>query len=300
MRAILDAHPALAIPGESYFPLWFAQRRRYYERNQRFDTSAFVTDLVAHSWFRRWDLPGSQVLQAMAEAEPSTYPDAVRQLYSLYARQRGKRRYGDKTPTFVLHIRQLAALFPEATFIHVVRDGRDVALSLLEKSWGPTTISDAALHWRLHVHRGMQAGRHLERGRYHEIRYEDLVEDPESGARTLCRIVAVDYDPAMLRYFERADLLLHGLPDAAAHRNVLLPPTKGVRDWRSAMDEHDVARFEVLAGRVLDQFGYERTAQPRSTRAQLQGGLFRTRWSTRRRVRQLRGLAVGLALPDRR
>ena len=81
--------------------------------------------------------------------------------------------------------RRLAELFPEADFVHLVRDGRDVAASFLELGWAGS-IEEAALHWKLRVRRGRRAGARLPAGRYHELRYEELVADPEPSLRRLC------------------------------------------------------------------------------------------------------------------
>lgn len=293
VRAMLDAHPDLAVPGESYFPVWLARTRRRYHRGGGFDSSSFADDLLADAWFRRWALPEAAVRGAIATDAPADFADAVRSIYRLYARHHGKERYGDKTPTFVLHLPVLAELFPEAVFIHVVRDGRDVALSLLEADWGPSTLGDAALHWKLHVRSGARAGARMEPERYHQVRYEDLVEDPEDGARTLCRFVGLDFDAAMLRYFERAGDLLAGLPDAVEHQNLRLPPTQGIRNWRRHMTTDDVALFETLTADVLDRFGYERTSGSISAPVQARAARRLVAWKALRAGYRVRSLIAG-------
>src|SRR5207247_397312 len=72
------------------------------------------------------------------------YPDAIRRVYAVYAEAHGKSRFGDKTPPFLMHVRTLAELFPEARFVHLVRDGRDVALSLREQPFAPSSFAGAA------------------------------------------------------------------------------------------------------------------------------------------------------------
>ena len=254
---MLDSHPGMAIPGESYFPLWLSRVRHRYEHGPTFDTAAFADDLLGDAWFCRWGLPEEAVRPGVVAAAPADFAAAVRAVYRLYARHHGKERYGDKTPTFVLHVRPLSELFADATFVQVVRDGRDVALSLLEAEWGPRTIAEAALHWELHVRSGAHAGARLGPHRYSEIRYEDVVEDPVAAAADLCQRVGLEFDDAMLRYFEGVTPLLAGLPDAEEHQNLRRPPTTGIRDWRAQMAEDDVALFEALAGEALTQFGYE-------------------------------------------
>ena len=257
LRAILDTHPALAIPGESHFAVSFAIRRGRYERRDRFDVEVFVRDLIRHWGFRRWEIPEERVRAAFTAAPPEDLAEAVRLAFRLYAVSRGKQRYGDKTPGFILHIDLLADLFPEARFVHLIRDGRDVALSYLDTDFGVNTLTDAAIYWDRFVRAGRAAGRKLGPARYMEVRYEDLVGDVEGTVRSVCEHIELPFDPAMLSYHERVEGL-DALSHSEHHRNISLPPTRGLRDWRNQMVPREVALFEALAGDLISELGYER------------------------------------------
>jgi len=188
-----------------------------------------------------------------------TYADAIRRVYSLYARHHGKKRFGDKTPSYVLHVSYLAHMFPEGLFIHVIRDGRNSALSYLKEGFGPSTVGEAAIWWKRMVLTGRTAGRKLDERRYREVRYEMLVESPEDTLRDLCEFIHVPFDQAMLRYFDRADEVLSGTGrNAVAHQNLHRAPIANIRDWRKEMPREDVALFEAIAGDLLSELGYER------------------------------------------
>src|SRR3954453_9696667 len=180
LRAFLDAHPLLAVPSESHFAL--APDSRTVRRALRRDP-----------WFGLWGIetPGLRGLDAA---------DAVRALFAAYAAAQGKPRYADKTPHYVSHLPALAARFAEARFVHVVRDGRDVAQSLLEVPWGPDTVQEAAAVWRRRVLEGRAAAPDLGAGRYREVRYEARVADPEAELRGLAAWLELPYDAAMLAY----------------------------------------------------------------------------------------------------
>lgn len=291
LRAMLDAHPEVAVPGESYFPLWFGRQRARYERPDGVDVEAFLADLTAHSWFRHWNLSDQAVRRALAEKPPADFPAAVRVVYGAYAHHHGKRYYADKTPVFVLHIPTLAQLFPEAVFVHIVRDGRDVALSLLDVGWGPSRFGQAALHWRSRVEAGWRAARCLRPERYHEISYEALVRDPEGVARQLLAFLGLPFDHSMLRYFERAQSLITALPDPEDHRNLSRPPAL-LRNWREQLAPEQVALFEALAGDTLERAGYETSGQrpPRDTRWQALAT--KTRWAGTRQYDRVRSTAA--------
>jgi hypothetical protein len=292
LRAMFDAHSEIAIPGESYFAVWLGRRRGRYETPDGFDTERFLGDLLPDHWFRHWGVADADVRAALDAASPATFPDAVRAVYRCYAVTHGKTRYGDKTPTYVRYIPVLARDFPESVFVHLVRDGRDVALSLLDAPWGPQTFADAALHWRDNVAAGRRAGRALGVARYCEVRYEDLLADPEREARMLCRFMGIAYEPAMLAYAERADEMISRLPDPREHANLRLPPTVGLRDWRRTMPEAQVQLFDALAGPALRQFGYEPGPAPPDGDTRVKAAYARARWRARNGARRARRVAV--------
>lgn len=261
MRAMFNAHPAMAVPYESYFlaPMGRAESRRHYETEAGFAVDSFVRSLQCEPGFRQWGIPEEALGMALLHPPPRDYPDAARRVFALYASLQQKPRYGDKTTLYVLNIALLAELFPEARFVHIIRDGRDVALSWLDTGWdfGPQTIEEAALYWRYHVKRGQRSGRALGAERYREVLYEDLLRDPPGGLKTLCEFLELDFDPRMLAYPERAAELLGTMPRPQHHQHLRLPPTKELRSWRRDMPRDDVAHFESLAGSVLEDLGYE-------------------------------------------
>ncbi|MCU1429550.1 MAG: sulfotransferase, partial [Actinomycetia bacterium] len=255
LRAMLDSHPELAIPGESYFVVELAPafRRRWW---RRFDRDAFASAVCGHERFQQWGLADADVRAALTSAAPTSYADAVRVVYGLYARRHGKARYGDKTPNYVLQLPLLAELFPEARFVHIVRDGRDVALSVTNiDEWGPKRVPGAAKYWVQHVGAGRDAGAALGPARYLDIRYEDLVAEPERVLRSVCEFLDLEFDDAMLTYYERFDEVI--APDLLPqyHQRLREPPKVQSR-WRTEMTEADREAFEAHAGPLLAAYSY--------------------------------------------
>jgi hypothetical protein len=249
-RAIFDSHPNLAIPGESRFVARLAPR--FSEKG--YDPSRFIVDLGKDDRFDNWGLDKSEIESALDDASIDSYPEAVRRLYALYAAKRGKDRYGDKTQSNIHHLPLLAELFPEARFVHAVRDGRDVALAHTDG----TKIEQVAVSWKRRVNEGRQAGRALGPDRYIESRFEELVDDTEGAVRRTCDFIELPYDPVMLTYYERAGDIVSTTAVPDRHKDIFLPPTKGLRDWRRELSDDQVARFEALAGDLLTDLGYER------------------------------------------
>jgi hypothetical protein len=266
---MLDSHPEMAVPDESHFVVNMGLERRRYERVDRLDLDMFLSDLIDHFGFQRWGLPPEEVVASFRASAPDSFPEAIRHAFALYARSHGKSRYGDKTPGYVMSMRFLADLFPESRFIHVIRDGRNVSLSYLDGGWGPKTLVGNAIYWRRFVRHGRKEGERLGASRYCEVRFEDLLDDPERELRAICRFLELEFDDAMLRYFERAHTLLATPNHHETHGALYLPPTKGLRDWRREMSNEDVTLFEAVAGDLLSELGYERATTHVPVRARL-------------------------------
>jgi hypothetical protein len=259
-RAMLDSHPLMAVPPESYFVAEMAGSRGRYDGGGRFDLDRFRADLRGNSWFGKWGIDDDR-LRAALDPAPADLAEALRRVFRSYADAFGKSRYADKTPSYVRHIGLLSETFPEARFLHVVRDGRDVALSFLRMPFGPNSLEEGALFWRSRTLTGRQVGAALGRDRYREIRYEDLVQHPEDQLREVVDFAGLPYDPAMLRFNEHADrLIATGVP--GAHERLASPPTPSTRTWRDKLSQQQVRRFELLAGDALACFGYELSTGP--------------------------------------
>lgn len=249
LRAMLDCHSRLAVPPESYFLIPLMK--------QPYSRDTFLRLLAGHRRFIRWDLPIEEVAEALDDADARDLPAAVRVLYRTYAASQGKTRWGDKSPGYVRHIRALAGLLPEAHFVHIIRDGRDVALSWLEASFGPETIEEAAERWRKDVMGGRRAGRNHAEGRYMEVRYERLVAHPKKVLRRICAFAGLAFEEAMLDYPRRAEDVIVATLAPESHQRLHRPPTPGLRDWRTEMDPADARIFQEVSGGLLARLGYD-------------------------------------------
>lgn len=255
---MLNSHPALAVPDESHFIPPLLRRRQLYELGGNgFDVDRFLADLLPNRWFCQWGIPPGQVASALHEAAVESCADAIRTIFALYAHRQGKSRYGDKT-TYARSVPLLAESFPEARFLHVIRDGRDVALALVDVEWGPASVVGAALLWRRHIESARAAGLKLGGQRYKEVRYEQLIDDPRRVLESVCEFLSLDFRPEMLTYFTHADSLMANSFYSRDHSSISLPPTPGLRDWRTQMTRTEVSAFDGLAGTLLKDLDYER------------------------------------------
>jgi hypothetical protein len=261
LQRMLNSHPQLAVsndPAFTHVPL-----RTVPDGVDPPLTPDLVEATLALRTFARLKLPEDAVRQAAAGAR--TWSQFVCGVYDAFARQHGKALAGEKMARYVTHLPQLTALFPWARFVHIIRDGRDVALSQLEWAherrgpgrlalWREEPVGVSALSWRWMVGTGRRDGVALGAGRYHEVRYEELVDGPEASLRRLTTFLELPFAAEMLRYHQGK---LRRDPGLTA-KQAWLPPTPGLRDWRTQMRPRDLELFEAIAGDQLSQLGYDR------------------------------------------
>jgi hypothetical protein len=166
----------------------------------------------------------------------------IQNLFSEHCRLDGKPRWINKQPHYVNFLPILYDLFPDMRFIHCIRDGRDVACSLMACSWGPKTVLEAAISWRTRALRGVQFGRDHP-AQYLEVYYEDLLREPSAQ---LSRVLS------WLGEEDRAAQIVQQYQPGA----VSLDESR-MGDWRRKFSADDLRAFNEQAGQLLQYFHYE-------------------------------------------
>jgi hypothetical protein len=160
LRVILDRSRGLAIPDETFFVPQLAHRHP-----GTVDPEAFLEDARRLPRLAAWGVPAEDLA---ARLRPGmTTAEALDALFSAYAAKHGKPRWGDKTPMYMRHLGLLDDLFPDAQYVHLIRDGRDAALAFLDmpegvvtRTWAhPNSPSGFACEWRTEVRRARDLGR---------------------------------------------------------------------------------------------------------------------------------------------
>lgn len=150
----------------------------------------------------------------------------------------GKSSWGDKTPHFILDLDRIVQIFPNSKYLYIVRDGRDVALSLLRKPWGPVNVVACADYWR-RCNQETRALSSLRRnGQLMEVRYEKLLDTPEATVGQIYQFLG-----------------------ESLHEDVMANLTRKVQagnygKWKARMSPSQRRRFEAVAGDALERLGY--------------------------------------------
>jgi hypothetical protein len=207
LQAMLSSHPNLYIPPELRYFGRHEPGIRFSDPLRDEHVEAYLALFRSDIW---WEDMGLD-----AEAFQSAVRGGVRSSKDIYLwilghvaerRGNGERRCGEKTPYYILFAEHIAELFPEARFIQLHRDPRDVAASYLEQYWVQGGTALRVANYLLHVFRRVeQAAMRLGPERFCSVKYEDLVDHPEHELRRLCGFLGEDYDPAMLQYARRED-----------------------------------------------------------------------------------------------
>jgi len=241
---LINEFTSIAIPAESHFIPKFARKlNRYGDLERRENLVKLLQDIKRFSYVKDWRMDFN--LERIVErVDEYNYSGVIRAIYSEFAYQNGKQRWGDKTPPYLLHMSELLAMFPDAQFIHIIRDGRDCALSVIECTWGPKNVFRAANWWKDSLDSGLRQAKMMRDSRleisstYLQIRYEDILDDPETQLKKIFEFLEEKFDREII---------------AKCHikRNNKLK-------WQEKMSKEDRKLFEQVAGDMLEELGYRR------------------------------------------
>jgi len=270
LAVMLDSHSRVAMPPETAFLTQLGQLAGGGDALRQSFFELVTCDRARVSNWSDLGLDKAALAARLDAVRPFAVGDGLRALYALYAERFGKARWGEKTPT--TNIIQVAAVLPEAHFLHIVRDPRATVPSL-RKTWfgGAQDIDAIARTWVQRVAAGRAAARAVPH--FHELRYEDLVGDPAAVLRPVCAFLSLGFEPGMLDYQAQGAARIASLrarvgadgevvatreERAGIHANLVRPPlAERVRSWESELTADEVRRIEAIAGPLMRELGYE-------------------------------------------
>ncbi len=259
LHSMLNAHPDVAFPPETHF------FRRYVARGRtrRAVAAGTVADLRA-TLAADHDLRRASVdLDDLLAGERDGSVDTARvfeALLAAVARRSGKARVGDKDPRSIDHLRAIAAVFPDALVLHVIRDPREVLLSRTKAEWSKgRPWWQHALLAEDQLRTGRRLGPKLFGDRYLEVRYEALVSAPEHVLGEVARHIGVVYSPTMLDFSASAASLVDAR-ERSWKKETLGPLLQGNREkWRVGLAPRQVRFVEEVSVEAFERLGYERS-----------------------------------------
>lgn len=288
LRQMLNRHPAIAICDETHFFRLIYQKRgrkAFGDLNDPANRRRLALDYLSLPPTRKLGLDQAKLAERLT-AEAVSYPAMFASILSFYAESEGKQRVGEKTPNHALAAETLCEWFPGAVVLHLVRDPRDVAASLMRMRFGS---SSAVLNARTWVRLNLAARRSSHRREYLEVRYENLVKQPELELTRICQFAGEDYSPRMLQA-EQSSTQLPNEKDR--HLTPLTEARQG--RWRQELSPRQVAQIEWAVGPQLERFGYERETGKAALTVVLPGLGNAAMASVGRKISQLPALRVSV------
>jgi len=253
LRLILTGHSRLHIPPETWFLRDLVRQFPLTGALTQPQREQAVAAMVRHERWPDLGLDARDLRDSAAGLPPGA---GLRELIELvYARllaMSGKPRLGDKTPHYFAIVPDLAALFPEAAFIYLVRDGRDVAISWIDAGW--ERYYERGFEWP----RAMACLRRDRRAcqeRVLEVRYEDLVQHLEPTVRRICDFLGEAFEPAMLDWPARVEQV--AVRDRHLHGRLSQPLSDAaVAVWQRRLSGGECFAMEACLHQELREGGY--------------------------------------------
>jgi len=267
LQYMLRSHPRISFPtGESHFmvPL-YRESASFGDLRMPENMRRLLVDIYRRSAdFIDSELHGLKfevdvLAEKFCKQNLSNVPAVIRGLMELNAHGEGKLRWGDKTPYYSLHVPLIMEMFPDAQIIHILRDGRDCALSMLErgKDLDIHNIYHATRIWKQYVDAGQAAGRLLDSSQYYEFRYEDLLQRQLDVVSGLCDFLGEEFSESVINYRKAS---------GSGKTPLLRKPIQAGNSekWKNRMSRRQIRMFECIAGDTLTANGYTVTTAKES------------------------------------
>lgn len=256
LSRIIDSHPNIGVPFESQLYNTFYPWLKYYGdlsdvKNQR----SLLGDILLTDPMQGWD-PQPDINETLSNVKRNSFDGLVEALIGAWATKRNKKRWGEKTPWHVYFWREILNGFPDAKFIHIVRDGRDASLSWKAARFGPKHIYPLAKKWRNYLDVISEFEKEVDSSSIYELRYEDLLDNPESIVREMCVFIGEEYSEEMLNFYKNPALYP---TDKGNEENLAKPLMNSNKEkWKSQLNEKEREVFEAVAGEYLEKYNYQR------------------------------------------
>ena len=273
---ILKRHGAVHVLNETHFMEEFGSERRdfaFLTQNQQYRLVNTLLTIQRKDYYRKseyeeYTQDAQTILTAFQQQATHDFPALLLAFFRFEAARLGKSHCGDQTPRHVFYIKELAEIFPDARFIHMIRDPRAVLLSQKKKwragrkrgqpffevlrtrlNYHPITT---AVIWKKSIQAGLNTEKIIPATRMQTFFFEHLVQRPEATVKTLCAFLSLDFSTDMLAV------------DVEMSSSVELEGATGVsrsvaERWREGLSRTEIFLCETCAGGTMHELGYERT-----------------------------------------
>jgi len=253
LRLILNSHSTIAIPEEARFLTPLLSKRVAARPIRGGGLNRLINYLRENDQFRLWNYDRSAFFSHLESCDEISLKELIEAMYNSYADSEGKSRWADKS-LFFDSVGLLSSLFPEAQFIHVVRDGRGVFSSWRTMDPSKNHPTSMALDWTYKLYRIERALANVPPEKAKVVRYEDLISRPEETVRDICEFIGAEFEPAMMGFHETSSRYI-----GDHHSELIFKPIddSNMAKWKRKLTRKEVDAFTIFGSRGLRKYGYE-------------------------------------------
>lgn len=254
LSRMIDSHEQLVVPNESLiFKMFSSFIDCYGDLSELENQSVLLRDILATRVIGYWQ-PKPDFETVFSLIKRPGFAGVIEALICSTAIDKDLKAWGEKSPGHVFYWNEIKREFPEAKVIHIVRDGRDVASSIINARMGPKTYYAAAKIWRDYLAQIEVVKKDCNDDQFKEVCYESLLANPHENLQKVCDLLGVTYSDSMLNFFEKDT---NYQTDKTNLENLKKPLIADNQEkWRKNLSVEDLQEFETVAGDFLSRFGY--------------------------------------------
>jgi len=258
LRLMLNEHPDLHVPRETWFIIDLMNALPLNSPLDNEQKNVAYNIITQHERWADLEIENVQLKNIIDALKTPSLQEIMDKIYLILTEREDKKRWGDKTPEYIKDIKRLHVVFPDAKFIHVIRDGRDVCISLLKKRWRGSMVPSIARYWSEYVDAGARSGRKLPKEIYMEVTYESIVSDTEGKLKSICNFLEIEFNPCMLTFYKNAEKNIAPWEKGHHQKTMRAPKTEDLYRWKREASLTQILAFEAIAGETMDLVGQER------------------------------------------
>ncbi len=265
LRTLFDAHPNITFPPECQFIINLYPRYGKINNWSEKEILDFYNDLIKEWLFDTWKIDSRKLKDQLLKFTGShSYGTICKVVYLEYNSlfEKGNIEFiGDKNPGYAIYTKQLLKIFPEAKFIHIIRDYRDNFVSIKNVDFELPVPSLVVQKWK-YFFKKFRKDSHQMPNRYMVINYENIAREPEKSLKELCDFVGINFDKSVFNFHEKKDEILKQYPEGyikTYHTSLMNKVnTSKIGVWKKKLSDKQVKLMDHTVGKIAEEAGYER------------------------------------------
>lgn len=265
LRTLFDAHPNVAFPPESQFIINLYPKYGKITNWTEKIIINYYNDLIDQWLFDTWKMDLEKLKKRLLGfTGENTYGTISKVVYIEYQSLFNKGEVlfiGDKNPGYAIYTKLLLKIFPEAKFIHILRDYRDNFVSIKKVDFELPIPSLVAQKWK-YFFKKFNRDSKIKPSRYLTINYEELAKSPEVRFQELCNFIGIEFDDSVFNFHNKKEEILNTYPDGyidTYHTSLLQKiNTSKIGVWKKELSDKQVKLMDQTLGKYAEMAGYQR------------------------------------------